>query len=270
MVEPISNVLRRCSEEKRPLVFGHRGCATVALENTLFAFKRAREDGIPAVELDVQVSSDGKLVVFHDGDLQRLAGRPDRIISLPSHELASVHLSGPPRMEGAKGNGELLTDVGVPLLSQVVETLSPEMYIDIEIKSYNDTPVTTGELLAEFIKRHNVVKRVMVSSFDPRRIWRFRRTAAAVLPRSDRVVCAAIYSQDPEVPWYLRRGAGHYIGGGTVRKPAWRDLQNRSLLPGLTVPWTVNNDDTARSLRDRGAAGIIGDNPAALLRALEE
>jgi glycerophosphoryl diester phosphodiesterase len=250
----------------------------VALENTLSAFEKARSEGVPAVELDIQLSSDEKLLVFHDGDLQRLAGRPDRTASLPGHELSSIELSGPPRglaggdgvMEEAQREDDFFTDVGIPLLAHVVETLSPEMYIDIEIKSYDDTPATTGVRLTEFIRHHNLAHRVMVSSFDPRRIWAFRRAAASLLPRSDRVLCAAIYAREPAVPWYLRRGQGRFVGGGSVRKPSWKDLQKRDRLPDLTVPWTVNDETVARSLRDRGAAGIIGDNPAALMKALRD
>ncbi len=228
------------------------------------AFVRSREDGIPAVELDVQVSGDGKLVVFHDGDLRRLGGVPDRIANTPYHELASIRLSGPPRgKNGTGGESALLTDVGIPLFSHVVEALGPQIILDVEIKSYDDTPWKTGMILAEAVATLGIADRVLVSSFDPRRIWSFRKGARHFLKRHP-VPCAAIYAREEEVPWYLRRGAGRLIGGGRIRKPSWRDLGTGKPLPALTIPWTVNDAVVAADLTRRGAAGIISDDPLRL------
>ena len=58
----------------RPIVVGHRGVPSVHQENTLSGFRRAVSLGIPAVELDVRLTSDGHAVVCHDDDLSRLTG----------------------------------------------------------------------------------------------------------------------------------------------------------------------------------------------------
>ena len=55
-------------------IFAHRGASSFHLENTFPAFKKALEIGADGIELDVQLTKDGVLVVFHDVDLQRLAG----------------------------------------------------------------------------------------------------------------------------------------------------------------------------------------------------
>lgn len=55
-------------------IFAHRGASSFHLENTFAAFKKAKELGADGIELDLQVSKDGVLVVFHDNDLKRLAG----------------------------------------------------------------------------------------------------------------------------------------------------------------------------------------------------
>lgn len=55
-------------------IFAHRGASSFQLENTFPAFKKALEIGADGIELDIQLSKDGILIVFHDVDLQRLAG----------------------------------------------------------------------------------------------------------------------------------------------------------------------------------------------------
>ena len=69
----------KAANGRGPLVVGHRGASASELENTLAAFRRARADGADGVELDVQRARTGEVVVFHDDNLARLAGRPGTI-----------------------------------------------------------------------------------------------------------------------------------------------------------------------------------------------
>ncbi len=77
-----------------PLVIGHRGASAREPENSLPAFRRAALDGADGVELDVLCCATGEVVVFHDDDLLRLAGRPYRVAGLPWAALREVRLSG--------------------------------------------------------------------------------------------------------------------------------------------------------------------------------
>src|SRR3954447_12750112 len=81
-----------------PLLVGHRGASALAPENSVEAFARARADGADGVELDVLCCSPGEVVVFHDDDLARLGGRPDRIEALPLADLRRVRLRGDARI----------------------------------------------------------------------------------------------------------------------------------------------------------------------------
>jgi glycerophosphoryl diester phosphodiesterase len=72
------------------ITVGHRGASALAPENTLRAFEVAIEHGLDMAELDVHLSRDAQLMVIHDHDLARLAGRPDRVAELTATELA-VH-----------------------------------------------------------------------------------------------------------------------------------------------------------------------------------
>lgn len=57
----------------RPLVFAHRGLSSLYPENSMVAFRAARDAGVPGVELDIHLSRDRRLVVFHDDTTGRIA-----------------------------------------------------------------------------------------------------------------------------------------------------------------------------------------------------
>jgi len=193
------------------------------------------------------------------------------IVDTTARELAEIPLSDPKRG---------LSATGVPTLESVLETLGTEVFVDIEIKSYPDTPVAIAEKLVTLIDRLGIANRVFVSSFDPRRIREFHRAwrRAALQTGGDEPPCAAIYADIDEVPWMLRRGAGAVLGGCTIRKPSWRDIVAADgdgqaagrPIRGTVIPWTVNDVPVARALRDVGVAGVIGDDPAMLREALRE
>lgn len=157
---------RRRSEERqatweylRRFRYAHRGLYDLGLgipENSLPAFERAAELGFGS-ELDVHLTADGKLVVVHDSDLQRLTGTPKVVEGLTFAELRELRLSG--------------TDERIPLFSDVLgayERFAPDSPLIVELKTYGDNPgVLCEEALAE-LGRHTV--RYCMESFDPRAV----------------------------------------------------------------------------------------------------
>src|SRR4051812_24755536 len=136
----------------RPMIIAHRGASADEVENTLAAFKRAREQGADGVELDVMRCNSGEVVVFHDDDLRRLAHRDGNIRDLHWDELSKVDLSGQ----------------RIPLLSQVLEELGP-LAVNIELKSHPDWKRRlfddgVAAAVAGLIRRHGLEDRALVSS----------------------------------------------------------------------------------------------------------
>ncbi len=101
------------------LVLGHRGASARATENTAEAFAQARADGADGVELDVMLCASGEPVVFHDDDLRRLAGRPERIAALPYRLLREVRL--------APGGA-------IPTLEEAFAACGPDLLVNVELK----------------------------------------------------------------------------------------------------------------------------------------
>lgn len=131
-------------------IIAHRGIFdnVLVVENTLPSFQAAIDLKIP-FELDVQLTKDNRLVVFHDDTLKRLASSYEVIQEMTYEEIQKVSL--------------LKTKEKIPLLSDVLKLNHDQVYIDIEIKKTKRKEETITYLLQELEPYH----RFVVKSFDP-------------------------------------------------------------------------------------------------------
>ncbi|SVE24988.1 uncharacterized protein METZ01_LOCUS477842, partial [marine metagenome] len=106
--------------DNKLFLWGHRGSPTKKTENTLSSFKKATSQGVDGLELDVRCTKDKKVVVFHDKDLNRLAGINKKIKDITYVELQKINLIGQEK---------------IPLLDDLVEIIEKVHAVNIEIKS---------------------------------------------------------------------------------------------------------------------------------------
>lgn len=156
--------------ERRAPFFGrnyaHRGLHSLDKnipENSLPAFKKAASLGY-GVELDVHITKDGELVVFHDNDTARICGLAGKVADMTLEALRTLRLCG--------------TEYGIPLFSEVLEAVGPDCPVIVELKR--------GPRNAELCeKAYALMKRFggtyCVESFDPRIVAWFRNNAPEVL-----------------------------------------------------------------------------------------
>lgn len=156
-------------EQKAPFMgrnIAHRGLHTEDKsipENSLAAFRRAVEGGY-GVELDVQLSKDGKVVVFHDATLDRVCGVEGRVDERTYAELCELRLCG--------------TEERIPLFSDVLVTINGAAPIICELK--------TGKNNAELCRKtlsliQNYSGDICIESFDPTIVLWFRLHARKLL-----------------------------------------------------------------------------------------
>jgi len=150
--------------KSRPRTVGHRGASALAPENTLRSIELAIEFGLDLVEVDVYLSRDGELVVIHDEDLRRLAGRPEAVADLTAAELSRVDL------------GE---EQGVPRLAEVLDLARGRIGIYVELKG-----TRTGARLGELVRSGASEEVELISgSFEPELVRQLRAVAPEI-PRS--------------------------------------------------------------------------------------
>lgn len=232
-----------------PLVLGHRGASAHAVENTMAAFLRARADRADGVELDVRLARDGALVVFHDEDLRRLAGRAERVSDLDGAALARVELRGGER---------------IPTLDAVLDALDP-LLVNVEIKppGWRAGPQVV-RAVERAVARAGAGGRVLVSSFD--------LAVVALVRRTTRLRAGLLFHARQRRPlrraWLaplVRPHALHpekvLVDQASMR--AWRRA-------GYQVNvWTVDDPDEVRRLAALGVDAVISNDPAAARAALE-
>jgi glycerophosphoryl diester phosphodiesterase len=167
-------------KKARPLVVGHRGVPALHQENTLAGFRRAVSLGIPAVELDVRVSSDGYAVVCHDDDLTRLTGESGRVSRMTWDEISRRRVRKRLPMGVDHKGTQVVIDYEreerIPLLSEVFAELGSKLLFNVELKL--DTPswsTEVGTIAAQEIERYELETRVVVTSFDLRKLRATRR-----------------------------------------------------------------------------------------------
>jgi glycerophosphoryl diester phosphodiesterase len=131
-------------------IIGHRGVAGLALENTLSSFELARLLGVDAVELDIHKTKDGRLVVSHDGDLERIGNARVKIADLDLKDLQNITLSdGQSRVPTLDGALRAVGDIPVIVeikstdcVPELIEELTEHSHRDISIASFKHDELT--------------------------------------------------------------------------------------------------------------------------------
>lgn len=205
---------------------GHRGVVKLHQENSLAGFRRAIELGIPAVELDVRLTADRVPVVLHDADLARLTGDLLDVRDLTWDQVSKLRL----RREVLMGTDAAGRSVRVSYeqeerisqLAEVLAEIAPRIPINVELKLDFTRwwEVEVGTIVAKAIVDARVADRVIVTSFDPRKLRAVRRVA-----------------RDLAVGFCFDDGMLELARPVLDRLPAVRDPRTADVRPGQNGRW---------------------------------
>lgn len=231
-----------------PFYFAHRGASAHAPENTLAAFRLAREQGAPAVEFDVKLTADRQVVVHHDATLDRTTDGRGLLHKQPLAALRELDAGGwfSPQFRGEK----------IPTLTEVFETVGRDLFLNIELTNYATPFDGLVDEVAALVKRHGLEGRVLFSSFFPTNLVR----AAQLLPSVPR----GQLSLPGRAGWWQRL-AGRFMRlhsehpwKGDVSAASVRRAHEQAR---RVYVWTVNAPAEMRSLRALGVDAIFTDDP---------
>jgi glycerophosphoryl diester phosphodiesterase len=232
-------------EGEHPRVIAHRGLSLQHAENTLGAFHAAVASGADILETDVHVTRDGEVVIAHDPDLTRVAGRPGLVRDFTASQLAGMDL----------GFGE-----GFPLLDTVLREF-PEQKFNIDLKTRSAV-----DPFAELIRAHGAQDRVLATSFDePTREAVIRALPDVSSSASQQMVIRARLWTWLGLPMDSLRFSPEVAAlqippsrfGVALVTPSMLRFARRR---GLEVHvWTINNPDDMRRLWAMGVHGIVTD-----------
>ena len=246
---------------KAPLVIAHRGDSAHRPENTLAAFAGALELGASAVELDIQLTRDGHVVVIHDVNLERTTSGRGDVRQLTLAEVRAVSAGYPDRF-GSQWAGER-----VPTLAEVLALLRDRARAMVEIKTESVTADETGGVEAHAVaevRRAGMADRVALISFDQRAILRVRQLA----PEISRGRIFGRTSAD-EVIAEARAADCEVV---LPHKSQLSDaLAARVHAAGIELAtWVVDEPEELRELARFGLYGVGSNRPGVLLEAIAD
>ncbi len=240
-------------ESGETLVFGHRGAMACAPMNTLASFQLAYEQGADGVELDVHLSRDRQLIVLHDFSVDATTEAQGAAADFTLAELKEL--------DAGSWYSSSYALERIPTLDEVFDHFGDKLLVNVEVKSRFSDHATLVESVAECIRRRQMAKRTIVSSFDPQLLQHFR----AVFPE---VMIGFLHP--PGSASTLMDGAAH-----EARHP-WHETIDQDYMTwaresGFFVnAWTVNDAQRACALGQLGVNSIITDHPAHIISAMRQ
>lgn len=241
-----------------PRAFAHRGWHLDELdgmENSLSAFRRAVAEGFQYLETDVHATSDGVVVVHHDGSLDRTTDAHGAIAAQPWAAVRQAKVGG---------------REPIARLEDLLEEL-PDAKFNVDVKANSATVP-----FVDVLERMGAHDRVAAASFSDARLARIRKLAGpkiitAMGPRSVAVLWANGLAPFLRLG-FLHQGAMAQVpvrqGGLTVVDRAFLRVAGRA---GVEVhTWTIDDEAEMRRLLDLGVHGIVTDRPDVLRDVLRD
>ncbi len=271
-----ATLLSGCSDapntNHNPMVIAHQGGVGQWPSNTLFAFEQAQQLGsVDEFELDIQLSSDGHIVLIHDKTVDRTTGGHGAVSDMSLVQLQKLD-AGYTWQDVAKPNAFPFRDkkIIIPTLDEIFKRF-PMQAMSIEIKQ------DSSELALKFcklVKQYHKEQALVVSSFYHNNLVAFREACPTVKTTAS--------GQEAE-----RYVIASKVGLGGLFKPNAQVLQLPMVSGSITVltagfirqahehgfrvdAWTINNKKDMEHLMSLGIDGLITDYPSRLLSTLAE
>lgn len=236
-------------------IFGHRGAKAYYPENSLLSFEKAIDMGVDGIELDVHFSKDGKIVVFHDFELDRMTTQTGAIFQKTWAELSEISLIHPDYNEKIP----TLEMVLALIVKKQEETQKP-IYLNVEFKAgsslYKGIEKATVDLCLSYLPKEQLI----FSSFDHFALVAIKQLDAAL--KTGVLTTAAMVD-----PWeYVQKLKADFY------HPYYLTLTPEVLASyhgaGLEIStYTVNDLEVAKQLKAAGVYGIITDIPDQVIKA---
>lgn len=156
------------------MVFGHRGAAGHAPENTLASFQLARRMGVDAIELDVRLTLDRHLVVIHDESLDRTTNGSGPVRAHTLSELKNLNAGWRFSLDN-RSYPYHDRSFRIPTLAEVLCAF-PDVFLTIEMK---DTSPAAADIVVAVCKQYDALSRISIASHED---WKFLRHIRSICP----------------------------------------------------------------------------------------
>jgi glycerophosphoryl diester phosphodiesterase len=233
----------------KTLIIAHRGASDCAPENTLAAFQRACALGADGIELDVTLTRDSVPVVIHDDTVDRTTNGKGAVAQMTLEEIRSLDA-------GSWYSAEFRAEK-IPTLAEVFQAVGHRAIVNVELKGTTLKADGLEAAVIRAVESAGMQERVILSSFNPIRLWRAARTS----PNIER---GLLYMDS--LPIYLRRAWFR-----PLLRPAALHPIHRMVTPGYVRwarkmgykinTWTVDDPSEMKRLIGLEVDAIITKRP---------
>ncbi|WP_167578575.1 glycerophosphodiester phosphodiesterase [Jeotgalibacillus proteolyticus] len=237
-------------------IFAHRGASGIHPENTMKAFKEAYKAGCDGIELDVQRTKDGVLVVIHDETVNRTTNGKGMVGKLTYKEIRSLNAGYNKR--------KWFTHDKVPTLDEVFEWLKGNnLLCNVELKTDKVKYPGLEEDVLQKIAQYSLSDRMILSSFNLQTLMRLHELGTSI-PK------AAIYSKKGVNPSLLAQttNASAIHANHRVMTPALMESCQRMNIQVRL--YTLNQPAKLKEWMEAGLAGVITDYPDRAFKVRKE
>ncbi len=231
-------------------IMAHRGASVAAPENTMAAFQQAIDDGADWIEIDVQETADGEVVVAHDSDFMKLSGNPLKIWDATVDDLANIDVGSwvDPKYSGER----------VPTLTEVLRLCEDKVGVNIELKYYGHDE-QLEQRVVDIVESEQMADQIMVMSLKPEGVAKVK----TLRPNWRCGLLMSVYVGQ------MKNIEADFLAVNS--KFATRSFVRRAHESEKEVfVWTVNDAATMSQALNRNVDGILTDRPELAQQVLTE
>jgi len=244
------HLITSLSLEDHAEIFAHRGSSAAAPENTMAAVLLAIAEGTDWVEIDVQETADGEVVVLHDSDLKKVGGENLKIWDATAEALQDIDIGS--------GFGPAFKEERVPTLQQVLEACRGHCGVNIELKYYGHDK-RLEERVIEIVEATGMSSNIVVMSLDYNGIKKIR----SLRPKWTVGLLTSVTLGNT-----AKLDVDFFAINARFASRAFIDSAHENAQD--VIVWTLNDRIGMSQMLSRGVDGIITDNPALGKEVLRE
>ena len=230
-------------------VFAHRGASGYAPENTIVAIKKAIEMKADGIEIDIQLTKDGKIVVMHDWKVDRTTTGRGYVYELDYDYIKTLDA-------GQWFTKDFIGET-VPTLEEVLDILPKDMMLNIEIKDTARHHTNIEEKMLEVLKKYpDKFENIIVSSFHHDKIKKRQKLEPKLK------LALLTDSEFIEIEKYLSsNGLSSYSYHPEINLISKEDVEKLHDSGVKIFVWTVNKEEDLNYLVKLGVDGVITNYP---------